>query len=45
VILDRNKLAEGKKFCKALGTTVSSNGSLMGYRMDDQGDENYCLRP
>ena len=26
VILDRNQLAEGKKFCKALATTVSTNG-------------------
>mmetsp|Transcript_10813 Transcript_10813/g.25102 ORF Transcript_10813/g.25102 Transcript_10813/m.25102 type:complete len:824 (-) Transcript_10813:462-2933(-) len=44
VILDRNKLAEGKKFCKALGTTVSLNGKVMGYRVDVQGDENYCLQ-
>jgi len=43
VILDRNKLAEGKKFCKALATTVSLNGKLMAYRVDTQGDENYCL--
>ena len=46
VILDRNKLAEdsGKKFCKALGTTVSLNGKVMAYRVDTQGDENYCLK-
>ena len=43
VILDRNKLAEGKKFCKALGTQVSLNGKVMAYRVDTQGDENYCL--
>ena len=44
VILDRNKLAEGKAFCKALGTSVSLNGKVMAYRVDTQGDENYCLR-
>ena len=44
VILDRNKLAEGKAFCKALGTTVSLNGKVMAYRVDTQGDENYCLQ-
>jgi len=44
VILDRNKLAEGKAFCKALGTMVSLNGKVMAYRVDTQGDENYCLR-
>jgi len=44
VILDRNKLAEGKAFCKALGTTVSLNGKAMAYRVDTQGDENYCLK-
>ena len=44
VILDRNKLAEGKAFCKALGTMVSLNGQVMAYRIDTQGDENYCLR-
>jgi len=44
VILDRNKLAEGKKFCKALGTSVSLSGEVMAYRVDTQGDENYCLK-
>ena len=44
VILDRNKLAEGKAFCKALGTMVSLNGNIMAYRVDTQGDENYCLK-
>lgn len=43
VILDRNKLAEGKEFCKALGTTASLDGRLCGYRFDDRGDENYLL--
>eukprot|EP00966_Prymnesium_polylepis_P170467 3940510-Prymnesium_polylepis.2 len=34
VVLDRNKLAEGKAFCKALATTVSLNGKLMAYRVE-----------
>ena len=34
VILDRNKLAEGKAFCKALATTVSLSGKMMAYRVE-----------
>eukprot|EP00927_Polykrikos_kofoidii_P054264 TRINITY_DN48703_c0_g1_i1.p1 TRINITY_DN48703_c0_g1~~TRINITY_DN48703_c0_g1_i1.p1 ORF type:complete len:835 (+),score=111.12 TRINITY_DN48703_c0_g1_i1:122-2506(+) len=43
ILLDRNKLAEGKKFCKVLGSSVSGNGNLMAYRSDFVGDENYKL--
>lgn len=43
ILLDRNKLAEGKKFCKILATSVSGNGKLMAYRCDFVGDENYKL--
>lgn len=43
VLLDRNRLAEGKKFCRVLGTTLSESGKLMAYRSDFVGDENYKL--
>jgi len=44
IILDRNALAEGKKFSKVLGSVVSSNHKLMGYKSDYVGDEAYKLQ-
>ena len=43
VLLDMNQLAQGRKFLSLGGFSVSDDGQLLAYSLDDSGDRDYVL--
>ena len=43
IILDHNKLAEGRSFCSVGAVSVSPNGRILAYSVDVDGNETYTI--